>query len=375
MLVQIHMLQNYAPSNLNRDDTGAPKDAIFGGVRRGRISSQCLKRSIRKSGSFVEAFAERGLLASRTRRLPALIEKELKSRGLDEESIQAIVNKVPLIGRESAKATAATAEDEDKITAQLIFIGLDEVPLLTDQLLASYEAMGAVKWAKAKGDDLAKELQGLTPRSVDVAMFGRMTTSAAFENVEAAVQVAHALSTNALVQEFDYFTAVDDLQTDEPGAGMIGDVEFNSNSYYRYINVHWEGLLDNLGGDVELAKEAVGALLVAATEAQPSGKQNTFAAQNLPDLVLVEVRQQNVAVSYANAFLKPARAGRDGSPTVMEVSAQQLADYRTRLNTMYTAPEASAYAATFEVALDDAENKQSLYALRPWIESLLGEEA
>ena len=119
-------------------------------------------------------------------------------------------------------------------------------------------------------------------------MFGRMTTSEAFEDVQAAVQVAHALSTNALAQEFDYYTAVDDL-SGESGAGMIGDVEFNSSTYYKYLNVHWEQLVKNLGGDAAVARQAVLALLEAAATAQPTGKQNSFAAHSLPDLVLVEV--------------------------------------------------------------------------------------
>lgn len=374
MLVQLHLLQNYAPSNLNRDDTGSPKDAVFGGVRRGRISSQCLKRSIRKSGYFEKAFSGRDLLATRTRRLPMLVKRELESRGVGGDVIEAIVAKVPVIGRESGKETASTAEDKEQITAQLIFVAPNEVPLLADQLLAVYER-DPKKWGKLKGKDLAKELDALVPRSVDVAMFGRMTTSASFEDVQAAVQVAHAISTNALVQEFDYFTAVDDLSMGEPGAGMIGDVEFNSNTYYRYINVHWEGLVHNLGGDVDVAREAAGVLLVAAAVAQPTGKQNTFAAQNPPDLVLAEVRQRNVPVSYANAFLKPARAGRNGTPTVMEESARQLFDYRQRLNGMYGGPDASALASTLEGEFSDAERVGSLDALRQWCVGRLAQGA
>ena len=73
---------------------------------------------------------------------------------------------------------------------------------------------------------------------------------------------------------------------------MIGDVEYNSSTYYKYLNVHWEQLLRNLGGDTEMARRAALALLEAAATAQPSGKQNTFAAHNLPDLVLVEVRDR-----------------------------------------------------------------------------------
>ena len=56
MFLDLHILQSFAPANLNRDDTGAPKECVFGGTRRARISSQSLKRAIR------EAFRDQGLL-------------------------------------------------------------------------------------------------------------------------------------------------------------------------------------------------------------------------------------------------------------------------------------------------------------------------
>jgi CRISPR system Cascade subunit CasC len=334
MLIQIHILQNYAPSNLNRDDTGSPKDAVFGGVRRGRISSQCLKRAIRRSTVFADAFGGDGLLASRTKRLPGLIGAELERLGASPEEVQAIAARVPEIGRESGRGQPSAAEDTDTLeTKQLIFVAPNEVGPLAEALLAQHRAAGA-RWAKTKIEEITKALSPVTPRSVDVAMFGRMTTSAAFEDVQAAVQVAHALSTNALAQEFDYYTAVDDL-SGESGAGMIGDVEYNSCTYYKYMNVHWEGLVDNLGGDRAVACRAMLALLEAAAKAQPSGKQNSFAAQNLPDYILAEVREENLPVSYANAFLKPVRPGPNGDPTLMERSIVALEEYAARTRARY----------------------------------------
>ena len=232
MLIQIHMLQNYAPANLNRDDTGAPKTAVFGGKRRGRISSQCIKRSIRRSEAFQKAFKESGLLGTRTRRLPELIAEELRRLEADEEAIRAIVERVPEIGRESAKKGDEDEGADDEVeetatkeveTKQLIFIAPNELPVLAASLLEIYRKLGASKWKKAKINEIAKELKTELPRSVDIAMFGRMTTSAAFEDVNAAVQVAHAISTNTLEQEFDYYTAVDDISR-ETGAAIIGDV-------------------------------------------------------------------------------------------------------------------------------------------------------
>jgi CRISPR system Cascade subunit CasC len=373
MLIQIHLLQNYAPANLNRDDTGSPKDAMFGGYRRGRISSQCLKRSIRKSAAFSEAFEADGLLGIRTKQLPDLIQKELEAMGVEAETIQAIVARVPDIGHK-ARGRAESEEESDSdqaevetATKQLIFIGKNELRPLAEKLLALYNENGPKKWPKV---ELEKSLEGSLPRSVDIAMFGRMTTSEAFENVAASVQVAHALSTNALTQEFDYYTAVDDL-SGESGASMIGDIEFNSSTYYKYLNVHWEQLVENLGGDVAVAQQAVLALIEAAATAQPSGKQNSFAAHSLPDLVLIEVRDKNLPVSYANAFLKPARPS--GDQSLMDASVGKLADYVTRVTQTFGLAGPRALIAVQEYALPGAEALPSLSDLRQWLSAQLPE--
>jgi CRISPR system Cascade subunit CasC len=380
MLVQIHLLQNYAPANLNRDDTGSPKDALFGGYRRGRISSQCLKRSIRKSAVFAEAFEKEGLLGIRTKQLPDLIKGELVALAADDEALRAIMARLSEIGRESSKGKAAEEETEDASsepraqveteTKQLIFIGRSELRPLAEKLLALYREQGSKKWAKLKIGEITKSLGQSLPRSVDIAMFGRMTTSDAFDDVSAAVQVAHALSTNALTQEFDYYTAMDDL-SGESGADMIGDVEFNSSTYYKYLNVHWEQLVENLGGDVAVGRRAVLALIEAAATAQPSGKQNTFAANNLPDLVLVEISERNLPVSYANAFLKPSRPS--GERSLMDVSATKLADYMTQIGKTFGLQSKRAFIATQDYTLPGAESRLSLADLQGWIQSQITE--
>lgn len=375
MLIQIHMLQNYAPANLNRDQTGAPKDAMFGGVKRGRISSQCLKRSIRRSEVFEESFASAGLLGTRTKRLPKLIDDELARLGADEAARRDIVKRVPEIGQKDKKAAgdeeaAETSQGEDNgggalETRQLIFIGADEARRLAGELWRLYQKSGPKAFAKLK---INEALPHSLPRSADIAMFGRMTTSAAFEDVQASVQVAHALSTNSLNQEFDYFTAVDDI-SGETGAGMIGDVEFNSSTYYKYFNIHWEQLVDNLGGDVAAARDAVVALLEATAVAQPSGKQNSFAANNLPDVIVVEVSRRNLPVSYANAFVKSARP--HGDKSIMDMSAWMLGDYISRLQKVYAFSADRAYVATADYIIPAAEHLDSFSQLVAWVEAHL----
>ena len=381
MLIQFHILQNYAPSNLNRDDTGAPKDAVFGGVRRGRISSQCIKRSIRRSTAFVEAFAKDDLLGVRTRKLPMLIRQELEQQGVVEPDLSAIVDKISGVGRESGKKGP---EEDDKpegefeitekedMVKQLIFLGKNEIAPVAAKFLEIYQKLGAKDWQKIDISKITKEMKASLPRSMDIAMFGRMTTSEAFEDVSAAVQVAHAISTNSLNQEFDYFTAVDDL-ADEPGAGMIGDIEFNSSTYYKYVNVQWEELVNNLGGDVEVAVRGVLALLQAVVTAQPTGKQNTFAAFNLPDLVLVEVSDTNLPVSYVNAFLKPVKATHD--QTLMQKSASQLGEYLEKVVKAYNLNAKRACLNLEGGEFPASETISSLDELKAWVKALLpGEE-
>jgi CRISPR system Cascade subunit CasC len=363
MLIQIHMLQNYAPSNLNRDDTGSPKDAVFGGFRRGRISSQCLKRSIRRSETFKAAFKDNGLLAKRTLMLPKLVDEELAAMGVDADARQTITKSLSQLG-------GGKASDELK-TRLLIFLGANEVRVVAEKLWTLYQEQGEKQFDKLKIGDLEAAMAHAAPRSVDVAMFGRMTTSVAFEDVAAAVQVAHALSTNALDREFDYFTAVDDL-SGESGAGMIGDVEFNSSTYYKYFNIHWEQLLKNLGEDIEIATQAVAALIEAAAIAQPSGKQNSFAAQNLPDFVLVEISDKNIPVSYANAFLKPADSF-NGS--LMVNSINKLDEYAAQVRAAYGLNGRRAHFTIPAIDLTGSENVQSLPALKDWAISQIQEVA
>jgi CRISPR system Cascade subunit CasC len=170
--------------------------------------------------------------------------------------------------------------------------------------------------------------------AADVALFGRMLADLPERNRDAAAQVAHALSTNAVSAEFDFFTAVDDLKTasEDAGAGMLGTIEFNSPCYYRYANVDVDELRENLDHDIELVQAALRAFLQAAVEAIPTGKQNTFAAHNLPSLVMTVVRERGPR-SMANAFVRPIAPRGDGD--LISASIAALDDYWGRISAMY----------------------------------------
>jgi len=354
MLIEIHLLQNHAPSNLNRDDTGSPKDCVFGGVKRARISSQCLKRSIR-CGPFSPFRTEmEEHLSLRTKDLASKVSESLRELDCTDEEVSTIIAKVPSLFTKEKAAEAGPSDDSDDAhpksrarkgdddgednaeTAQLVFFHLSEARPLAEALLKLYRAPAGqyfkknkkpIGFAQASGKDIAAAIRDKLKcpsraRSVDIAMFGRMVTSAAFEDVQASMQVAHAMSTHRVDTEFDYFTAVDDL-SGEAGAGHIGDVEFNSACYYKYFSIDLGGLVDNLtaksAGRKDIPAEeqaeakavaisAVEAFLKSAVAVTPTGKQNTFAAHQLPAAVLVEARPTCTPVSYANAFVEPARA-------------------------------------------------------------------
>lgn len=299
-IFEIHMLQNFAPSNLNRDDTGAPKDAVFGGVRRSRISSQCMKRASRLHFSRAQLLDETEV-AARTRNVAGRISELLLARGRTdcEKAI------------ESAFATISLKLKKRKQDGQLqseylLFLGNREIAALVAAIDARFDELTNGE----PGREAKASLEGcIGSPSIDVALFGRMLADRKDFNVDAAAQVAHAISTHRVDRDFDFFTAVDDfVQADEAVSGMLGTVEFNSSCYYRYAVVNLDLLARNLGDDRDLAGKGVRAFAQSMIEAIPTGKQNTFAAHNPPAFVAVGVRT-GMPMNLANAFEKPVHPG------------------------------------------------------------------
>ncbi len=308
MLVEIHMLQNHAPCNLNRDDTGSPKDCMFGSVRRSRISSQSIKRSIRTSPVFKEEMKNIPM-GIRTRRLPEEVKKRLIRDGVDAKMAEIASQKVMELGKSKKKKKESdneVKEGDKEDTTQIMFLTSNDIETVVKVMKEVIASAGTPEqFKKVEAGKIEDKLTGWRPITPDIAMFGRMVTSDAFENIDASMQVAHAISTNKMDHEFDYFTAVDDLKTkseDDAGAGMIGDVQFNSACYYKYFSLDIDGLINNLCGpdhNEKTIKEArdvalttLRAFIIAALKTTPSGKQNTFAAHQLPDAVLIEVRKR-----------------------------------------------------------------------------------
>ncbi len=316
ILIEIHVLQNFAPSNLNRDDTGAPKDAFFGGTRRGRISSQCEKRAVRqyfaeKVGAGMFSTDE---LAVRTKRVYQSIADALAGKRDPAETRAKAERALSYVKLKAA---------DDGKSQYLLFLGRREIAALAETIDKHWDLIvdarepggsdgGTGKRAKSKKDaagDAPKEVRDQIKavfnggKAVDLALFGRMLADMPEKNQHAACQVGHAITTNVVEREFDFYTAVDDLKPeDTAGADMMGTVEFNSACYYRYAVVDWKKLVANLQEDVEVATKGLRMFLEGFVLAEPSGKQNSFAAHNPPEFVAVSVSFDAAPRNLANAF-------------------------------------------------------------------------
>lgn len=335
-LLEIHALQNFAPSNLNRDDTGSPKDSEFGGYRRARISSQSLKRAMRTYVGKEKLLTE-DELAVRTLRVAGKLAGLLEEKGRDPEDAGAVVE----FALSGLSLTLVGAK-----TQYLLYLGAREIAGMAAVIDANWEALMAAKPSEAQASDdkastgkrkkadakkqvptevvkaLMDKLDG--GKAVDLALFGRMLADLPEKNRDAACQVAHAISTNATRREFDFFTAVDDLNPDDTAAaGMLGTTEFTSACYYRYAALDLEKFRDNLNDD-GLVGRSLAAFLQAAYHAAPSGKQNSFAAHNPPAFFAVSVRSGVAPRNLANAFERPVKPGHDGSASLTERSVERL---------------------------------------------------
>jgi CRISPR system Cascade subunit CasC len=275
--VQFHLLTFYPPANLNRDDTGRPKTAFVGGVERLRVSSQALKRAVRTSDVFKNALA--GHLGKRSQRFGEDIERHLLDGGAAPEKANAIAREVAKVFGEVKESAEKSAKDSEKgpkrlsaRTAQLAFIGPEERRLACD--LA--EKKLADERVEIKADLILKRADTVA----DIAMFGRMLAHNPGFNREAAVQVAHAVTTHKVAVEDDFYAAVDELKpAEEAGAAFLDELGFGSGVFYIYVCVGAALLKGNLGGDEVLAKAAVSALIEALATVSPTGKQASFASR------------------------------------------------------------------------------------------------
>ncbi len=374
MFIELHIIQNFAPSNLNRDDTGNPKEAEFGGVRRARISSQAFKRAIRTEPIFAQTTqVEPGV---RTRLLARKLTEKLIDAGKPEVDAEQVA---------LAFAEVFSGKMDKDRTSVLIYLSPEEIQQMAQTLLDQWEdVLPPVREQFAQENAKRNMSQTPLPQLVrnflrqtrnrtsapDIALFGRMLADKPELNLDAATQVAHALSTHRVNMEIDFFTAVDDLQRDEEtGAGMMGVVGYNSATYYRYARIDWNQLVQNLDGNVDLARRTVEGFLRAALRAIPTGKQNSFAAQNPPSFALAVTRADGMSWSLVNAFEKPVRPDRDGGYVIPSVQA--LENYWSRLSRFYGNEGVTPHALNVDGVPLDVLTAAEKPNVQEWINGIL----
>lgn len=355
MFIELHMIQNFAPANLNRDDTGNPKDCEFGGHRRARISSQSLKRAIRFEPAFTQTTQVE--VGQRSKWMTRPIKQKLIEAGKDEKIAAAVA-----VAFVTAYASKMDQKSPEK-TSVLLYFSRTELQTIVDGLLANWDEAVAAAQKGNSLPDLVKTLHKETENRTsapDIALFGRMLAEKPELNIDAACQVAHAISTHRVNMEMDFYTAVDDLQTVEQdegaGAGMMGFTAYNSACFYRYARIDWKQLVKNLAGDAELAQRTVEGFLRAAIDAIPSGKQNSFAAQNPTSLAIALVREDGKSWNLANAFEKPVRPNRETGliePSIRALDAFWGNLTRARDDAAFKA--VAVYTDQYQAALDQLQ--------------------
>ena len=320
LFLDIHALQTLPPSNVNRDDSGAPKNATFGGVLRSRVSSQSWKKAIRDY--FREQANSEEASGVRTRWVIKEMVREmmvLDSEKTEEEAQELAKNVLLKIG---IKTNSKKGREDE----------LDVILFLSKKQIHAMAKIALDDTVEEK--DLKKKLKEIAnnDHAYDMALFGRMVAVDPGFNIEAAAQFAHAIGIDALTPEFDFWAATDDIGSEEhSGSGNLGVFEFNSSTYYRFASVDLGTLNENLGTP-ESVQEALDTFLKGYFNAVPKGKENSFAAPTLPGALVITLRD-NTPVSYANAFEKPIT--RTHEKTVLENGFDAMLEYADNIENNY----------------------------------------
>lgn len=307
--LDLHVIQTVPPSNVNRDDTGSPKTAQYGGVTRSRVSSQSWKKAMRDS---FEDYLPKEDLGIRSKKILQLITQEIEKLDSNVDA--------PTLAKGIIENAGLKLKDGE--TGALFFISNAQAKALAEFVVEKpdYAKKKIVKKQKEEILNILREKP-----SVDLAFFGRMVADDASINVDAAAQVAHAISTHDVTNEYDYFTAVDDIGTDEhAGAAHIGTVEYNSSTLYRYANIAVHDLYKYVKEDTLSGVEA---FIHAFVKSMPTGKQNTFANRTLPSALVLCLRSDQ-PLNLVGAFEKAVPSSTSG---YVEKSVDRLVEHTQSL--------------------------------------------
>ena len=346
LYVDIHVLQTVPPSCVNRDDTGSPKTAVYGGVTRARVSSQAWKHAMRKAFLENELF-DKTDIGQRTKKIQDMIAAEIKKLDPDQDADKLAKKAVDNVGIKS----------DEKGAKALFFMSYAQA-----KALAALAVSGSTDKKEYKAALAAEP-------SVDMVLFGRMAADDASLNYDAAAQVAHGISTHAVQNEYDYFTAVDDLSAeDNAGAGHLGTVEYNSSTLYRYATVSVMELEKQLGK--KKAAETIKGFADAFICSMPTGKQNSFANRTLPDAVYVTIREDQ-PINLCGAFEKAVPQSAEG---YAEASKNKLKEYAEQVYETFADAPIKSYVVGIgmEVLGEAVKLKTLLPELEKTVTEMLG---
>jgi len=351
--INFHILISHSPSCLNRDDMNMQKSAIFGGKRRVRVSSQSLKRTMRKSPYYEQYLGEATI---RTKHLSDL--KKVLLQRLQERFDPALITKtLTLLAGKDLNAEVAVEGDAVAPWA------VEEIAWFCEQVKRAEELKlddkALAKQLKEQAEAMRRALAG----GLDIALSGRMATSGLMSElgkVDGALAVAHVITTHSVDADIDWFTAVDDLQ--ELGSGHLDTQEFSSGVFYRYASLNIAQLQANLGNAPrEKALEVASHVLHLMATVIPSAKQQSFAAHNLADLAMVSF--SDIPVSLANAFEEPVKA----APGFIKPSVRALLEYWQAVHTGYGLDEKCAQFALGHEPPKGIAKKDTLEKLKSWV--------
>lgn len=367
MFVDVYAIQNVPPCNINRDDTGSPKTAIYGGKPRARVSSQAWKHAMR--AEFKELLPEESLGVRTKLAVQLIADKITELKPECSEKAQALAQRVlEAAGLTIKESTRAGEEQGSAVTEYLVFIARSEIESLA-KLAISWEEQGLD--AAKVNSAMKKEVEGVFhgAQAVDIALFGRMLADAPHFNTDASAQVAHAISVDETVTDYDYFTAMDDCAAeDNAGAAMLDTVAFNTSTLYRYATVDVDSLYEQLG-EAQATAAGVSAFVEAFVRSMPTGKQNTFANRTLPNAVYVAMRNAQ-PVNAVSAFEVPVRAKNDDS--ISHQAAEKLGEKLSEFDEAYGTTPQKAWTVVVGEPVDSLEKIGESATLKEMLDGLYG---
>ena len=362
--IEFHILQSFPVTCLNRDDVGAPKTAIVGGVQRARVSSQAWKRPVRM------AMHELGVThGTRTKLISKLIADACEDKGATPEQAKAcgdrtegafIKKKEPKKAKKGKEDSAemdveeTVAEPAAEKTDTLLFLSPNEVAILANAFAEkgfNPEEVITQKDQKKQAKQIADLIGNVSEAidAVDIALFGRMVAQAADMNVEAAASFSHAISTHKASNEVEFFTALDDQAT-EPGSAHMGSLEFNSATYYRYVSLDLGQLCQTLAG--QNLPDAVENFTKALFVAVPTARQTTQSGASPWEFAKVLVRKgQRLQVPFETA-VKAKNGGGFTQPSI-EFMTGYLAKQEKLHGSLFGKQGEYTYSQDEDFSIDD----------------------